>query len=159
MAAGVPLYTTLRQLLEAAHAHREHMPRPADLFFNGNIRVALGCPDALHVSVESISGICDPNRVGLNHIDFLVYHRCGAVTRYHPGRTEALDAQPHKIPHGSRTYSRAIALDQGIGAALHVHAPGLEGEHVAAAEHGAPLLPVTEADLADINPLDCKMIN
>ena len=158
-AAGIPRCTTLRQLLEAAHTHRQHLPLPADLFFNGDIRVALGCPDALHVSVESINCICDPNRDGHNRIDILVYHSCGAVTRYHPGRTAAQSARPHTIPHGSRTYSRAMALGQGIGAALHVHAPGLGGEHVAAAEHDAPPLLVTADDLADINPVDSKLVN
>ena len=113
--------------------------------------MALGCPDALYVSVESINGICDPNRGGHNRIDMLVYHRCGAVTRYHPGRTSAQSARPHRIPHGSRTYSRAIALGQGIGAALHVHAPGL-----VVAEHDAQPLLLTANDLADINPVDSK---
>ena len=89
----------------------------------------------------------------------MVYHRCGAVTRYHPGRTPALSARPHTIPHGSRAYSRAIALDQGIGAALHVHAPRLGGERVAAAEHDAFPLLVTADDLADINPVDSKLVN
>ena len=158
-AAGMHSCTTLRNLLEAAHAHREHLPLPADLFFNGNIRVALECPDAFRVSVESINGIRDPNRGGHNRIDILVYHRCGAVTRCHPGSTPAQSALPHTISHGSRTYSRAIALDQGIGEALHVHAPGLGGEHVAAAEHDAPPLLVTADDLADINPVDSKLVN
>jgi len=158
-AAGIGLCRTLRELLQAAHAHREHLPLPADLFFNGNIRVALGCPDALIVSLESIHGIRDPNRSGHDRIDMLVYHHGGAVTRYHPGGTPAQSAQPHTIPHGSRTYSRAIALDQGVGAALHVHAPGLGGEHVAAAEHDAPPLLVTADDLADINPVDSKLVN
>ena len=110
------------------------------------------------MSVESINGICDPNRGGHNRIDMLVYHRCGAVTRYHPGRTPAQSARPHTIPHGSRTYSRAIALDQGIGAALHVHAPGLGGEHVAAAEHDAHPLLLTADDLAEVNPVDSKLV-
>ena len=158
-AAGMHPCTTLRNLLHAAHAHRELLPLPADLFFNGNIRLALGCPDAFRVSVESINGICDPNRDGHHRIDMLVYHRCGAVTRYHPGGTPAQSARPHTIPHGSRTYSRDIALDQGIGAALHVHAPGLGGEHVAAAEHGEHPLLVTEADLAHINPVDSNFVN
>ena len=123
--ADMRLCTTLRDLLEAAHAHRAHLPLPADLFFNGDIRVALGCPDAFLVTLEIINGIRDPNRTGLNRIEMLAYRRCGAVTRYHPGGTPKQSAQPHTIPHGSRTYSRAIALEQGIGAALHVHAPGL----------------------------------
>ena len=158
-AADIRPCTTLRELLDAAHARRHHLPLPADLFFNGNIRVALGCPDALFVSVESINGIRDPNRGGHDRIDLLVYHRSGAVTRHHPGPTPAQSAKPHTIPHGSRTYSRAIALDQGVGAALHVHAPGLGGEYVAAAEHDGPPLLLTADDLADIHPVDSKFVS
>ena len=158
-AAGIPRCTTLRQLLEAAHTHRQHLPLPADLFFNGDIRVALGCPDALHVSVESINGIRDPNRGGHDRIDILVYHRSGAVTRHHPGSRPAQNARPHTIPHGSRTYSRAIALDQGVAAALHRYAPGLDDELVAAAEHDASPLLVSAVDIAEINPVDSKLVN
>ena len=151
--------TTLRSLLQAAHARRELLPMPADAFFNGDIRQALGSPDAFRVTIESINCICDPNRSGHHRIDMLVYHRCGAVTRHHPGASAAQSAKPHTIPHGSRTYSRDIALQQGIGAALHVHAPGLGADHVAAAEHGAPPLLVTEADLRDVHPVDASFVN
>ena len=124
-----------------------------------NIRVALGCHEAFLATLESINGICDPNRGGHLRVDILVCHRCGAVTRYHPGRTAATSAEPHKIPHGSYTYNRTIALERGVGAALHVHAPGVGAERIAAAEHNVLPLLVTLADLADVSPLDCKLIN
>ena len=143
---------------------RSHSPRTSaitsGLFFNGDIGMALGCSDALLVTVESTNGICDPKCLELFRIDILVYHSCGAVTRYHPGRTAAADAESHKIPNASYTYNRAIALDRGIGAALHVHAPGVENdESFAAAEHDEPPLLVTLEDLADISPLDSKLVN
>ena len=147
--------TKLRILLQAAHAHPALLPITADAFFTGDIREALGTQDAVLVTIESINGICDPNRGGHHRIDMLVYHRCGAVTRYHPGSSPAQSAQPHTIPHGSRTYRRDIALQRGIGAALHVCAPGL----FAAAEHGVPPQLVTEADLKEVNPVDAKCVN
>ena len=150
-ATGMPRCTTLRQLLQAAHTHRQHLLLPADLFFNWDIRVALGSPDALHVCIESIIGIRDPNRSGHDRIYLLVYQRCGAVTRHHPGGTPAQSARVHTIPHHSRTYDRNIALNQGVGAALHVHAPGsllTETETL-----------VTSEDLAEIKPVDSKLVN
>ena len=129
-----------------AHARREHLPLPAILFFLGNIGMALGDPDALQITIDIINGIRDPNRGGDDRIDFLVYHRSGAITRYHPGSKSSQHAIPHTIPHGSRAYSRAIAFDQGVRAALHVRPPGLEGttsllqSTTARSYHGCSLL-------------------
>ena len=120
--------------------------------------MALDCPDALSVSVESINGVSDPNRKGHQRIDILVYHPSGAVTRHHPGGKPAQSAWSHTIPHGSRTYNRAIALDLGVGAALHVYAPGFAGDQVAAAEHDAPRLLITAEDLLDINSVDSVLV-
>ena len=111
------------------------------------------------MSVESINGISDPNRGGDDRIDILVYHRSGGVTRHHPGSRPAQNAQPHTIPDGSRTYNRAIAQHQGVGAALHMYSPGLEGGLVAAAEHDASPLLISAVDLAEINPVDSKLVN
>ena len=154
-AAGMPSCTTLRDLLEAAHAHRQHLPLPADVFFEGDIGVELDCANPVAVSIESINRVRDSNRGGHNRIDLLVYDRSSAVTRHHPGRRSAENARRLMIPHGSRTYSRAIAPDQGVGAALHVHTPimeawrrtthpSMEDDHVAAAEHDEPQPLVTE---------------
>ena len=159
VAADMPLCKTLHDLLQAAYMSRPRLPLPADYFFVGNIYEALGCPDALQVTLESINGICDSSRIGRLRIDILVYHRCGAVTRYHPGLTEATNAEPHKIPHGSCTYNRTIALHRGVGAALHMHAPGIGDERVAAAQHNVLPLLVTLADLADVSAVDSKLVN
>ena len=42
---------------------------------------------------------------------------------------------------------------------MHVHAPGLGGDHVAAARHDALPLLVTAHDLVDINPVDRLLLN
>ena len=84
---------------------------------------------------------------------------CTTAAALSRGTTQVADLRKALCPAALTAYSRAIALDQGIGAALHVHAPGLGGEHVAAAEHDAPPLLVTADDLADINPVDSKLVN
>ena len=84
---------TLRQALQAAHDARVHLPLSADLFFQGDIREALGRPGAVAVTAEWISHIRDPNRGGLLRIDFVAYDRTGAITRYHPsGKTSRVPA-------------------------------------------------------------------
>ena len=169
-AVCMPPCNTLRGLLEAAHTHRQHLPLPADVFFQGDICAALGCYNPVAVTMERINSVKDPNRGGHERIDLLVYDRSGAVTRHHPGRRPAEDARPHMIPHVSRTYNRSIAMAMGVGAALHVHSPimeawratahpSMEEERIAAAEHDEPPPLVTADDLADINPLDSKLIN
>ena len=122
----MPSCTSLRDLLEAAHAHRQHLPLPADLSSEGDIGVELACANPVAVCIESINRVRDPNRGGLSRIDLLVYDRSGAVTRHHPGRMPSEDAHSHVIPPGSRTYNYAIAVAVGFGAVSHVHSPILE---------------------------------
>ena len=55
--------------------------------------------------INGIRIINDPNRGARKRIELLVYHHSGGVTRLHPGRILAQDAEPHMIPHDSRTYN------------------------------------------------------
>ena len=159
LAATLPRACSLRGALQEAVLASTHLPLRADLFYNGDIRAALGCRDAVVVTAERINSVADPNRGGALRVDFLAYNSDGSVTRYHPGGTRSQDAKPHTMQQTSRVFLLERALEDGVGAALHVRAPGSARGVAVATEHGGSPSLCTAMDLQEIHPLDAKLIS
>ena len=154
LSARPPRSKSLRGALQSACAVAAFLPLRADVFYDGDICSALGCPDAVLVTAETINHVPDPNRNGALRVDFVAYDITGAFTRYHPGASKEQAAAPHTMQQSSRAFSLDIALQHGVGAALHAQLPAAACGAAAATEHLC-----TEMDLLEIHPLDAKLIS
>ena len=143
-----------RGALQTACTVAAFLPLRADVFYDGDICSALGCPDAVLVTAETINHVQDPNRNGALRVDFVAYDTTGAFTRYHPGASKKQAAAPHTMQQSSRAFSLGIALQRGVGAALHAQVPAAAHGAAAATEHLC-----TKMDLLEIHPLDAKLIS
>ena len=159
LSARPPRSKSLRGALQSACAVAAFLPLRADVFYDGDICSALGCPDAVLVTAETINHVPDPNRNGALRVDFVAYDITGAFTRYHPGATKKQDATPHTMQQSSRAFSLDIALQHGVGAALHAQLPAAARGAAAATEHGDPSHLCSAMDLLEIHPLDAKLIS
>ena len=157
--AAPPQSRSLRGALQSAYAAAADLPLRADVFYNGDIRAALGRPGAVLVTAETINHVRDPNRDGELRVDFIAYDITGAFTRYRPGATGSQDATPHAMQQSSRAFSLDIALQLGAGAALHAQVPAVACGAAAATEHGDLTHLCTAMDLLEIHPLDAKLIS
>ena len=146
---------SLRDAFQSACANAESLPLPANVFYDGDICSALECPGAVLVTAETINHVQDPNREGALRVDFVAYNdTTGAFTRYHPGASGRQSAAPHTMEQSSRAFSLGIALQRGVGAALHALVPAAAHGATAVTEHLC-----IEKDLREIHPLDAKLIS
>ena len=149
---------TPRAALNEAIVHQANLPLPAHVFFTGNMDKALGCEQALFITLESVNAAPDPNRQNAPRVDFFVYHTDGSVERYHPGHRPQADAFVHRMPPATSAFNLQMAQNHGVGWALHVHPPSLA---VLENPHTVPdgLILVHSLDLAYISPLDAKLVS
>ena len=153
------LASNLREAINKAYFLQDYLPLPVEAFVDFDILRALrttGDADQLADAVvaERIPRVRDNNRPPHCRVDFFLYFRDGDVQRYHPGRCERSNMQPHRMPFGSVLFNLAQAQDIGVGASLHVFPPRL------AADAGAPqpgMVLCTRDDMNESCPYDVQM--
>lgn len=117
--------STPRDAMNLAYKLHDQLPLSTAALVTFDLAAALGKPEALAVVAEQIFRVPDHNRPPYRRVDFFCYMPNGDVVRYHPGRTQREDMQPHHMPQGTALFNMRHACQRGVGAVLHRQPPAL----------------------------------